>query len=311
MKKLFGYLPFHFLLFLIAGICCQFYTDYWNCGIVISACIFIFLSLTAYWQRKTLFFVFITWITFFLTGMILVYENDATNHTNYFEKYLKNTSKVILAIDKVLKPGNYHHKYVADVVQVDSKKTIGHVLLNIEKDSMLLLFHPGDLVFLKNKFQDTKSSLNPHQFNYKNYLAKQGIHQQVYATKKELLLLDQTSTSFLGFIAALRLKIQQSLQQYEFSEDELAVMNALLLGQRQEISKELSDNYSKAGAIHILAVSGLHVGIILLILSFLLKPIERVNKGKLIKLVLVILFLWFFAVLAGMSASVTRAVTMF
>ena len=311
MKKLLGYLPFHFLLFLIAGICCQFYTDYWNYGIVISACILIFLSLTAYWQRKTLFFVFITWITFFLTGMILVYENDATNHTNYFEKHLKNTSEVILAIDKVLKPGNYHQKYVADVVQVDTKKTIGHVLLNIEKDSTLLLFHPGDLVFLKNKFQDIKSSLNPHQFNYKNYLAKQGIHQQVYATKKELLLLDQTSTSFLGFIGALRLKIQQSLQQYDFSEDELAVMNALLLGQRQEISKELSDNYSKAGAIHILAVSGLHVGIILLILSFLLKPLERVNKGKLIKLVLVILFLWFFAVLAGMSASVTRAVTMF
>lgn len=311
MKKLLGYLPFHFLLFLIAGISCQFYTDYWNNGIVISACILIFLSLTAYWQRKTLFFVFITWITFFLTGMILVYENDATNHTNYFEKHLKNTSKVILAIDKVLKPGNYHHKYVADVVQVDSKKTIGHVLLNIEKDSTPLLFHTGDLVFLKNKFQDIKSSLNPHQFNYKNYLAKQGIYQQVYATKQELLLLDQTSTSFLGFIAALRLKIQQSLQQYDFSEDELAVMNALLLGQRQEISKELSDNYSKAGAIHILAVSGLHVGIILLILSFVLKPLERVNKGKLIKLVLVIIFLWFFAVLAGMSASVTRAVTMF
>ena len=311
MKKLLGYLPFHFLLFLIAGISCQFYTDYWNNGIVISACILIFLSLTAYWQRKTLFFVFITWITFFLTGMILVYENDTTNHTNYFEKNLKNTSKVILAIDKVLKPGNYHHKYVADVVQVDSKKTIGHVLLNIEKDSSPLLFHTGDLVFLKNKFQDIKSSLNPHQFNYKNYLAKQGIYQQVYATKQELLLLDQTSTSFLGFIAALRLKIQQSLQQYDFSEDELAVMNALLLGQRQEISKELSDNYSKAGAIHILAVSGLHVGIILLILSFVLKPLERVNKGKLIKLVLVILFLWFFAVLAGMSASVTRAVTMF
>ena len=311
MKKLLGYLPFHFLLFLIAGISCQFYTDYWNYGIVISACILIFLSLTAYWQRKTLFFVLITWITFFLTGMILVYENDATNHTNFFEKHLKNTSKVILAIDKVLKPGNYHHKYVADVVQVDSKKTIGHVLLNIEKDSTPLLFHTGDLVFLKNKFQDIKSSLNPHQFNYKNYLAKQGIYQQVYATKQELLLLDQTSTSFLGFIAALRLKIQQSLQQYDFSEDELAVMNALLLGQRQEISKELSDNYSKAGAIHILAVSGLHVGIILLILSFVLKPLERVNKGKLIKLVLVILFLWFFAVLAGMSASVTRAVTMF
>ena len=311
MKKLLGYLPFHFLLFLIAGICCQFYTDYWNYGIVISACILIFLSLTAYWQRKTLFFVFITWITFFLTGMILVYENDATNHTNYFEKHLKNTSKVILAIDKVLKPGNYHHKYVADVIQVDSKKTTGHVLLNIEKDSTSLLFHTGDLVFLKNKFQDIKSSLNPHQFNYKHYLKKQGINQQVYITHQEILLLDESKVSLLRFIDAFRIKIQKSLRRYHFTDDELAVMNALLLGQRQEISKQLSDNYSKAGAIHILAVSGLHVGIILLILSFVLKPLERVNNGKLIKLVLVILSLWFFAILAGLSASVIRAVTMF
>ena len=311
MKKLLGHLPFHFLLFLIAGICCQFYTDYWNYGIVISACILIFLSLTAYWQRKTLFFVFITWITFFLTGMILVYENDATNHTNYFEKHLKNTSKVILAIDKVLKPGNYHHKYVADVVQLDSKKTTGHVLLNIEKDSTSLLFHTGDLVFLKNKFQDIKSSLNPHQFNYKHYLKKQGINQQVYITHQEILLLDESKVSLLRFIDAFRVKIQKSLRRYHFTDDELAVMNALLLGQRQEISKQLSDNYSKAGAIHILAVSGLHVGVILLILSFILKPLERVNNGKLIKLVLVILSLWFFAILAGLSASVIRAVTMF
>ena len=311
MKKLLGYLPFHFLLFLIAGICCQFYTDYWNYGIVISACILIFLSLTAYWQRKTLFFVFITWITFFLTGMILVYENDATNHTNYFEKHLKNTSKVILAIDKVLKPGNYHHKYVADVVQLDSKKTTGHILLNIEKDSMSLLFHNGDLVFLKNKFQDIKSSLNPHQFNYKHYLKKQGINQQVYITHQQILLLDENKVSLLRFINTFRIKIQKSLRKYHFTDDELAVMNALLLGQRQEISKQLSDNYSKAGAIHILAVSGLHVGVILLILSFILKPLERVNNGKLIKLVLVILSLWFFAILAGLSASVIRAVTMF
>jgi competence protein ComEC len=200
---------------------------------------------------------------------------------------------------------------MAEVLQIDHQKTTGRVLINIEKDSVASFFKIGDRILIKNKFVAIKESLNPHQFNYKNYLAKQGIHQQVYATKQELLLLDQTSTSFLEFIAAFRLKIQQSLQQYDFSEDELAIMNALLLGQRQDISKELTANYSKAGAIHILAVSGLHVGIILWMLSFVLKPLERYKKGKVIKLVLVLLFLWFFALLAGMSASVTRAVTMF
>jgi competence protein ComEC len=200
---------------------------------------------------------------------------------------------------------------MAEVLQIDHQKTTGSVLINIEKDSVTSFFKIGDRILLKNKFVAIKESLNPYQFNYKNYLAKQGIHQQVYAKKLELLLLNQTSTSFLEFIAAFRLKIQQSLQQYDFSEDELAIMNALLLGQRQDISKELTANYSKAGAIHILAVSGLHVGIILWMLSFVLKPLERYKKGKVIKLVLVVLFLWFFAVLAGMSASVTRAVTMF
>ena len=311
MKKLLGYLPFHFLLFLIAGICCQYYTDFWNFGIVRFFCTLLFLVFIGYLFRKTVLFVFISWLSFFLIGILLIYGGDATKNYNYFEKHLTNTSNATLAIDKVLKPGNYHYKYMAEVLQIDHQKTTGRVLINIEKDSVASFFKIGDRILIKNKFVAIKESLNPHQFNYKNYLAKQGIHQQVYATKQELLLLDQTSTSFLEFIAAFRLKIQQSLQQYEFSEDELAIMNALLLGQRQDISKELTANYSKAGAIHILAVSGLHVGIILWMLSFVLKPLERYKKGKVIKLVLLVLFLWFFAVLAGMSASVTRAVTMF
>ena len=311
MKKLLGYLPFHFLLFLIAGICCQFYTGFWSFGIVGFFYILIFLFILGCLFRDRLLFVFISWLSFFFIGILLIYGGDATKSNNYFEKHLNNTSKAILAIDKVLKPGNYHYKYMAEVLQIDHQKTTGSVLINIEKDSIASFFKIGDRILIKNKFIAIKESLNPHQFNYKNYLVKQGIHQQVYTTKQELLLLDQTSTSFLGFIAAFRLKIQQSLQQYDFSEDELAIMNALLLGQRQDISKELTANYSKAGAIHILAVSGLHVGIILWMLSFVLKPLERYKKGKVIKLVLVLLFLWFFAVLAGMSASVTRAVTMF
>lgn len=311
MKKLLGYLPFHFLLFLILGICCQFYTDCWDFGIVIFLGILLFLFICGYFLRKTLFFVFITWGTFFLIGILTVYCADTTKDNNYFEKFYGTTSTAIVEIDKVLKPGSYHHKFVAEVFQIDHHKTTGTVLLNIEKDSLLSLFKVGDHIALKNIFSTIKTPSNLHQFNYKKYLVKQGIHLQVYTTKQEILLLEPTSLSFLGVIHNIRLKIQQSLQLYGFSGDELAVINALLLGQRQDISKELIEQYSKAGAIHILAVSGLHVGIILWMLSFFLKPLERFEKGKIIKLIGMILFLWFFALLAGMSASVTRAVTMF
>ncbi|MGB5419281.1 ComEC/Rec2 family competence protein, partial [Algibacter sp.] len=93
--------------------------------------------------------------------------------------------------------------------------------------------------------------------------------------------------------------------------DELAIINALLLGQRQDISEEVYTSYANAGVIHILAVSGLHVGLILLILSFIFKPLERFKHGKLIKTILLVSILWSFALIAGLSASVTRAVTMF
>ncbi|MBC8883963.1 ComEC/Rec2 family competence protein [Flavobacterium piscinae] len=71
------------------------------------------------------------------------------------------------------------------------------------------------------------------------------------------------------------------------------------------------DNYSKSGAIHILAISGLHIGILLYFFKALLKPIERIKYGRVITPFLLIVILWSFALLSGLSASVVRAVTMF
>ena len=122
MKKLLGYLTFHFLLFLIAGICCQYYTDFWNFGIVRFFCILLFLGFIGYLFRKTVLFIFISWLSFFLIGILLIYRGDATKNYNYFEKHLTNTSNATLAIDKVLKPGNYHYKYMAEVLQIDHQR---------------------------------------------------------------------------------------------------------------------------------------------------------------------------------------------
>ena len=91
----------------------------------------------------------------------------------------------------------------------------------------------------------------------------------------------------------------------------MGIIQALLLGQRNSISTETYDNYKDAGAVHILAVSGLHIGILLLLLQFLFRPLEILPKGRTIKLVVIVLLLWCFAFLAGLSASVVRAVTMF
>lgn len=308
MKKLLSYLPFHFLLFLIAGISVQLTFSTWQLDQFWLAIVIMILAILTFFFRKL--FAPTSWIFFFFLGMILSYWDDDRNNDLYFLKHQNEQLSSVLRIKEILKPNKYSDRYYAEVVQVDRLKTTGKILLNIRKDSSNQLFAVNDQILVRSLFSEIDPALNPHQFDYKRYLRNQGIYHQLYLNTHEFSSLE-THISLLGRIGNLRARIQTSLAKEGFSEDELGVINALLLGQRKEVSKEIIDDYSRAGAIHILAISGLHVGILLLILSWLLKPLEFIKNGKFLKLIIIVLFLWFFAVLAGMSASVIRAVTMF
>jgi competence protein ComEC len=311
MKRLLNYLPFHFVVLLFLGIYTQFNHQFWKFGflklLILVAVISVFLVLLKHKKIITL----LSFILFYLIGISAVYFNNDGHYKSYYQNYLGENSTVILKVDKVLKSGLFNDKYNVTIVQVDSIKTRGKVLLNITKDSLAKPLNVDDLLYVKPSFQELKGSLNPHQFNYKNYLVKKGIRQQLFLENDEFKRVGFSSFSLKGVSSKFRNLVQESLKNHNFKPDELAVINALLLGQRQDISKQLIADYSSAGAIHILAVSGLHVGIILLILNWLFKPLERLRKGRLIKTILGVLFLWMFAFVAGLSASVVRAVTMF
>ncbi len=311
MKKVFGYLPLHFCVCLVIGIVLQFYTVIWQFGFLklymVLSLILVFLLLLKSKILKT----FLAFILFFYVGVSSVFINNDRNYENYYKAHLRDDSYVILKIAKVLKSGNYHYKYKTEVVQIDSLKTKGNILLNITKDTLSEILKVDELIYVKPEFVKINKPLNLHQFDYKFYLEKQGVYQQIYLNKHQYKNVGFKEFSLIGLSAKFRNKVLESLKEYHFKTDELAVINALLLGQRNEISKDLISDYSKAGAIHILAVSGLHVGIILWILTWLLKPLERIKNGKIIKTICVVFLLWMFAFIAGLSASVVRAVTMF
>ena len=311
MKRLLKYVPLHFLVFLILGIGIQFYTQIWTFGFLKLFLVLLFLAISLFVFRKKKGSTIIAIILFFSIGVSAVYIQDARNFKNHYSHFYKEETKVVLRISKVLKPGFYQDKYVAEVVQMHTGKTRGAVLLNIQKDSLRERLIIDDQISVNIEFKKVPPPLNGNQFNYKEYLAKQGIYHQLFIESTEFLQLSNTKNSLVGISGKFRNKIQKSLLKYNFKRDELAVITALLLGQRQEISKELLTDYASAGAIHILAVSGLHVGIILLILSFLFKPIEKIKNGTYLKALCIVLLLWMFAFIAGLSASVVRAVTMF
>ncbi len=216
-----------------------------------------------------------------------------------------------LKITETLKPNAYSQRYVAQVVAVEGKNSSGKMLLILPSDSVGTTFRVDNELLVWARPESIPPPLNPHQFDYKAYLEKQGIHHQIRAKKSTFSTLENPSKTLFGMASNFRENIIGKLKTYGFGQEELGVIQALLLGQRDDISEDTYNNYINAGAVHILAVSGLHVGILLLLLQFLLTPIERLPNGKTLKLILIVTLLWAYAFIAGLSPSIVRAVTMF
>lgn len=312
MKKLFDYKPLYFLVHLILGILFQYHYKVWRYdSIPLIILIFFFLIGLFLLRNLKVYFTICSLITFTVIGILSVYIQNPKNYTNYYTYQTNHNSKALLSISKVLKPTMYYDKYIAEVIQVDDETTQGKVLINIKKDSTKEKLDVDTQLFLKPEFKNLSPPLNPYQFNYKNYLAKQYVFHQVFTNHDQFLISENKPISLTGFIVTLRNHIKTSLEKYHFSKEELTIMYALLLGQRKGISTNLLNSYIKAGVVHILAISGLHIGILLLILSSFLSPLDKLKHGSILKTILLIMLLWSFAFFTGLSASVVRAVTMF
>lgn len=290
-----------------------------NISLIISLALlvllFIFYIISKKQFDKTIWFGLLTFLVMISVGILTTNIHNQKNFSSHYTHQIalqKNALKTgVFRIREVLKSGNYYDKYVIDILEIDGNKASGKSLLNIEKDSLKPALKVDDIIISKIDFKDLIHPLNPNQFDYKNYLEKKYIYHQLFTTNNLLLKVNSNTHTLFGIAYNIRNFINKKLKAYHFKPDELAIINALLLGQRQDISEEVYTSYTNAGAIHILAVSGLHVGIILIILTFILKPLERFKHGKFIKTFLLVSILWSFALIAGLSASVTRAVTMF
>lgn len=311
--KLLRFVPIKLTLFLVLGILIG---SLFNLGIYPSlALVLIFivtLGVIFYKEKSRKSFVFgIT--TMLLTTTIGIFSMALSNQSNLSNHYskLENGKNWHLKIREVLKPTSFSNRYLADVISLDEKKASGKILLSQPLDSNDHRLYVDDELFIFANEEAINSPLNPHQFDYKNYMQGLGITDQIRLVSENYILRTNSATTIYGAAAALRNKIISKLKKADFGEKELGIIQALLLGQRNDITAETYDDYKNAGAVHILAVSGLHIGILLLLLQFLLRPLELLTYGKKIKLAVLVLLLWGFAFLAGLSASVVRAVTMF
>ncbi|PHS68482.1 MAG: competence protein [Flavobacterium sp.] len=268
--------------------------------------------------RKQLFqnviFGIITYTCFFFLGIISYQIRLPELQENHYSKSISITSEVNvfqLKVKEVLKTDTYNHKYIAEVIAINQSKSKGKILLNIKKDSLKSSLTIDDVILISSSLHLINSPLNPHQFDYAKYMKTLGVYHQLRITSIDVLHKSEGKSTLRGTAEKARNLIINKLKDSPITPDELSIIQALILGQRKDISKEMYSDYAAAGAIHILAVSGLHVGIVFFILQFVFSPFTYFRKGKIIIPILIIIFLWGFAFITGLSPSVVRAVTMF
>jgi competence protein ComEC len=257
--------------------------------------------------KGKLLFSFIAFVWMFLIGA----HCYQTQHSSQYYPQTELASKAVVKITKSLNSSNYYQKYYAELWQVDLAQVNTKILLSIPRDSSAVAYSRDDVLLVYGYFKNFEKPRNPYVFDYGKYLKNKQVYHQFFVSDTKYVKHQGSEKTFLGAIAKFRNKILEKLKSSGFENDELAIINALLLGEKKLISKDLKDDYANAGAIHILAVSGLHIGILLLIFSFVLKPFERIKYGKFLVPSFLIVLLWLYAALAGLSPSVVRAVAMF
>ena len=289
--------------------------------------LFIVFILAYFRARKQLFqqpllFGISAYLLIFSIAMASVYLHDPHNQPQHYIHHLrKNTSTtplLKLKIKERLKPTISAERYIAEAEAIirnteeaTPEKVHGKILLNITEGQPGAPLIAGKEFLAPFTLKDIQKPLNPFQFDYAEYMKHLGVEKQLSLHQNQLLKVNNSGFDIYALAGRLRSKISRELKQHELSPEELAIIQALLLGQRQDISSETYASYSAAGAVHILAVSGLHVGIILLLLTWLLKPLGNSRPAKLVRMILLLLLMWGFALIAGLSPSITRAVMMF
>lgn len=192
----------------------------------------------------------------------------------------------------------------------EQKPASGKVIAYLPVNTVGLKY--GDLLLFNKKPDSVAPPLNPHQFDYRSYLARSGILHQVFLKEGSWKPLGKGYSNPLFKLAySMRDYLLDVLKKAGLDGDEFHVASAILLGYDDHLPSYLRQSYTAAGGMHVLCVSGLHVGIVYWFFSVIMVFPGRNKRAKIVKAVILLLILWFYALLTGLSPSVIRASTMF
>jgi len=207
-------------------------------------------------------------------------------------------TRLVLAVEGIKVNRIWHH-------------VSGKALIYVKKDTRSEQLFYGDRMLFLAEFREPRSGEFPFSFNQKHYLENQNIFYIAYLGYRNWKSIpNRNSKDIFRFTLLLRSRLLMIFRDNQVLGREFAVAAALLLGYVDEIDPGLIKDYSATGAMHILSVSGMHVGIIFLVLDKLLVVLKKTRNGTFYKTIIIVLVIWFYAMLTGLSPAVLRAAVM-
>lgn len=228
----------------------------------------------------------------------------------------KNSTVYIMRLTEPLQLKNKTYKTVAVIESIGHAKqeikTNIKIIVRLAVDSSLgnrRLLTAGSYIATTIQPSIVPDTHNPGGFNYKVWLFRNEITHQLYLAKGNWTLLPSKKSK--QYLQILQQRIRTRLQQNITGTQEKAVAAALLIGYKQDIDSDLMKAYSNTGVIHVIAISGLHLGLIYGLLIGIFNWIPGLIIKKWIAPPVMLLVLWGFAILTGAGPSIVRAAVMF
>ncbi len=185
-------------------------------------------------------------------------------------------------------------------------------VIHIWKDSLSKDLQYGDKVVISSFLNEPSRANNPHAFDYKQYLSIKNIYLQSYIHSGNWTkIAERTGSPIIHLATDIRHKFLKIFADADMDIQQYDIIAAILLGYDDELDPDLSRSYSVSGVSHILCVSGMHVGIIFMIFSFLFQLFDRNKFQRTVRTFILLLIIWLYACITGLAPSVMRAATMF
>ncbi|HCR54644.1 MAG TPA: hypothetical protein DIW27_09525 [Cytophagales bacterium] len=308
--------------FFIAGILLGIYqadiVSWWQASV--SLCLLVSLYLLLYFllpvrQRGPIVGI-IGLMAVFISGYVHLISFVDWNKPDHLSTYKGNIQYYTAELLGLAEEKENSYKYKIKILRVNDGfnwiNKESNALLYVRKETGQPIYFYGDKLLVKGSPQLLVPPQNPHEFDFKRFLSFKNIYYQQFVKNEQLKLIANISSKDLKYFSyQARLWAADQLKSQLPNKKEQAIALALTLGVTDGIDNELQSAYASSGAMHVLAVSGLHVGIFYGIVLLLFRPLKNLSWSRWLIAAISIVVLWSFAFITGLSPSVLRAVTMF